>query len=120
MMEHASQSHAHAQSVPWFSSGLACNAALVKHGRVVSVQHCMHGGSRQRDTSRGIGGGELPRRVHHDDIELGGGDEPAPVVGGDVGMDWDAVRRHLPLAGVQVVHIAKRVVLLALLIAQCS
>ena len=49
--------------------------------------------------SCGVGGRELPGRVHHDDIELGRLYERAPVVGGDVGVDGDAVRRHLQAAG---------------------
>ena len=57
----------------------------------------------ERDAAGGVGGGQLPGRVHHDDVKLGAGYEAAPVVGGDVGVDGDAVRRHLPLGAVQVV-----------------
>lgn len=49
----------------------------------------------ERDAARGVGGGQLPRRVHHDDVELARRDERAPVVGDDVGVDGDAVRRDL-------------------------
>jgi hypothetical protein len=61
----------------------------------------------RRSTSSWVGSGQLPGRIHHDDIELCGVDERGPVIGHDIGMDGDAVRRDLPLAGVQVVHIAQ-------------
>ncbi len=59
-------------------------------------------------TSSGIGSGQLPGRIHHDDIELCRCDERRPVIGHNVGMDGDAVWGHLPLAGVQVIYIAQR------------
>lgn len=62
---------------------------------------------KRRSTSSWVGSGQLPGWIHHDDIELCGVDERGPVIGHDIGMDGDAVRRDLPLAGVQVVHIAQ-------------
>ena len=56
----------------------------------------------ESDTSSGIGGGQLPRGVHHDDIELCCRYEVAPVHGGDVSVEGDALRGDLPFAGVDV------------------
>lgn len=62
-------------------------------------------------TSSGVCCGQLPGRVHHDDIELQQAAEPAPVVRHHICMDGYAVRRHLPLAGVQILHIPKSVII---------
>ena len=53
-----------------------------------------------------VRGGELPGRVHHDDVEIGVLVELAPVVGDDVGVDRDALGRNHPLGLGDVVHVA--------------
>ena len=61
--------------------------------------------------SCGISCGKLPGWVHHDDIELGQPTQLAPVKRHHIGMDGYALWRHLPLAGVQVVHVPQCIIL---------
>ena len=53
----------------------------------------------QGDATGGVRGGQLPGWIHHDDVELGAAHQLRPVVGGDVGVDRNAVGGDLRADG---------------------
>lgn len=61
----------------------------------------------QGNTTGGICSGQLPWRVHHDNIELRRSTELLPVVCGYIGVNRNTVRRDLPLAGVEIIDRAE-------------
>lgn len=70
-------------------------AALQRRDRQVLYVTIRELAVPQRHSTSRVGGRQLPGGVHHDDVKLRGCRQARPVVGGDIGMDGNAVGRNL-------------------------